>query len=62
MGRRPRQLLLVADGERASLPPEVVASAARAMGRLILHRLRMEEAHGPEDAEQRKGAADDSRV
>ncbi len=62
MGRRPRQLLLVADGERANLPPEVAASAAQVMGRLILHRLRVEEARGPGVEDQREGVADDSRV
>ncbi len=55
MGTRPRQLLLVADGERADLPPEVAAKAARAMGRLVLQRLRIEGEHG-------KGAGDDPRT
>jgi len=54
MGRRPRQLLLVADGERVDLPPEVAASAAKAMGRLVLQMLRIEEAQG-------KGEPDDPR-
>ena len=62
MDRRVRQLLLVADGVRARLPPEVAASAARVMGRLILHRLRVEKGRDPEDADHGKGAADDSRV
>jgi hypothetical protein len=54
MGREPRQLLLVADGERADLPPEVAARAAKAMGRLVLQRLRFEEDHG-------KGEGDDQQ-
>ena len=54
MGTRPRQLLLVADGEAVFLPPEVAAKAARAMGRLVLQRLRMEEKPG-------EGERDDPR-
>ena len=54
MGRRPRQLLLVADGERADLPSEVAEEAARVMGRLVLQRLRVEE-------EQGKGEGDDQQ-
>ena len=54
MGRGPRQLLLVADGERSDLPPEVAEKAARIMGRLVLQRLRMEE-------EQGKGEGDDQQ-
>jgi hypothetical protein len=61
MGRRPRQLLLVADGERAHLPPEVAARAAKAMGRLVLQRLRIEEAQDPGDEDQREGGGDDPR-
>ena len=52
MSRRPRQLLLVADGERVELPPEVAERAAKAMGRLVLQVLRIEEG---------KGEADDKR-
>lgn len=46
MGMKPRQLLLVADGERAPLPLEVARSAVKKMGRLLLQRLRIEEEHG----------------
>jgi hypothetical protein len=59
MVRKPRQLLLVAEGERAELPPEVAARAARAMGRLVLQRLRMEQAR--DRGEQGKGEGDDPR-
>jgi hypothetical protein len=54
MGTRPRQLLLVAEGERADLPPEVRRRAARILGRLVLQILRTEEKHG-------KGEGDDPR-
>jgi len=59
MDRKPRQLLLVAEGERAELPPEVAARAAEVMGRLVLHRLRMEPAQ--DRGEQGKGESDDPR-
>jgi hypothetical protein len=49
MSRRPRQLLLVADGERVELPPEVAARAAKAMGRLVLQVLRIEVGKGEDD-------------
>ena len=52
MGTKPRQLLLVEDGERAPLPLEVARSAVTKMGRLLLQRLRIEE-------ERRKGERDD---
>ncbi len=56
MCRGPRQLLLVADGERVDLPPEVADRAAKAMGRLVLARLRIEEEQG-----KGKGEGDDPR-
>ena len=59
MVRKPRQLLLVAEGEPVELPPEVATKAARAMGRLILQRLRMEEAQ--DRGEMGKGEGDDPR-
>ncbi len=61
MGRRPRQLLMVADGEHLVLPPEVATRAARAMGRLILQMLRVEDAQDPGEQEQGKGDGDDPR-
>jgi hypothetical protein len=60
MARRPRQLLLVADGEDVRLPPEVAAKAAKAMGRLILQVLRAEGAPDPRGG-RREGEGDDSR-
>jgi hypothetical protein len=36
MGRRERQLPLVAPGEEIVLPPEVAAKAVKAMGALLL--------------------------
>lgn len=59
MVRKPKQLLLVAEGERAELPPGVAEKAARAMGRLVLQILRMEEAQ--DRGEHRKGEGDDPR-
>ncbi len=59
MVRKPRQLLLVAEGEDAELPPEVAERAAKAMARLVLQVLRMEQAR--DRGEQGKGEGDDSR-
>ena len=59
MVRKPRQLLLLAEGERAELPPEVAAKAAKAMGSLVLQLLRMEEAQ--DQGDHGKGDGDDPR-
>ena len=59
MVSKPRQLLLVAEGERADLPAEVAARAAKVMGSLVLQLLRMEPAR--DRGEQEKGGSDDPR-
>ena len=62
MGRRPRQLLLVAAGEDVALPPEVQAGVAKGMGTLILRVLRIESAREPGAGVQRMGGSDDPRL
>ena len=54
MDRRARQLRLVATGEGVDLPPDVARRAVKAMGRMVLQRLWIEEERG-------KGDHDDSR-
>jgi hypothetical protein len=49
----------VAEGEDAELPPEVAERAAKAMARLVLQVLRMEQAR--DRGEQGKGEGDDPR-